>query len=145
MDNKEQIERNRIWKRLKTRKVLVSIIVILLLVALVGLIIIKYVPISNASTANKKMTDLADIFYKYYYEENTVKDDEKTTRENFSKWKDVGITIRLKDLKVYLDNRKNEDYSAFKNCDETQSKLTIFPTEPFGPTNYSVKIEVRCN
>ena len=141
MDNSEN---NKKWKKLKTKKALVSIIVILLVIVLGGLIFIKFLPISNASTANKKMTDLADVFYKYYYEENTVKDDDKATKEYFSNWKDIGITIRLKDLKIYLDNRKNEDYSAFKNCDETKSKLTVYPSEPFGPTNYSVKVEVQC-
>ena len=132
-------------KKSNLKVVLIIIFIILLVCFIGGLFFIKKNPISNDETAKTKMEKLSSVFYKYYYEENAVKGDQKETDKFFSRFTDIGITIRLKDLKVYLDSRKNEDYSEFKNCDENETKLTIYPKSPFGEKDYSIKVTTKCN
>ena len=44
----------------------------------------------------------------------------------------------------YLNNRKEEDFSAFKNCDDEKTKVIVYPTSPFNKDDYKVETVLSC-
>ena len=61
-----------------------------------------------------------------------------------SNYEDTGLTISLKDLKVYLDTHKIENYSALNTCDESKTKVTVYPVSPYGKKDYKIKTNLKC-
>ena len=128
--------------KISIKKILAILAIIILLMALVIIIVIK-VSSGEKLDASKKLNEYGELFYKYYYSENKSVDKE-ITKKMFSEWKDTGITIKLRDLKIYLDNHKVEDYSVFKTCDTEKTKVTVYPVSPYGENDYKVKSELIC-
>lgn len=132
--------------RKKTKVIVISIILGVLALFLVFLLYTKLVvnsPEARSEKANNKLNDLGGVFYSHYYDsvEETSKENTKNVISNY---KDVGFTITLKDLKLYLDTYKIEDYSALDDCNEEQTKVTVYPVEPFGKEDYNVRVILEC-
>lgn len=123
-------------------KIFVIILIIILVIFLGWLIIIKSGG-SKRVNATNKLNDLAKTFYSYYYEENKLSTEE-ATKQSLSQWKDIGITINLKNLKIYMDSRKTEDYSLFNNCDEDKTKIVVYPISPYGENDFKTETSLIC-
>lgn len=124
------------------KKNIILFVIIILVLFLVLVVFLKGIFIKN-NKANEKLYSLAGIFYDYYYEENKESTEEKT-KEFFSEFKDKGLTVNLSVLKIYLNNRKEEDFSVFKNCDDEKTKVIVYPTSPFNKDDYKVETVLSC-
>ena len=117
-----------------------AIIGIIILVLLLGFFI--YVNFNTKKIAENKLKKLGNEFYDYYYDEQNTDNKGSDFLKNYSK---IGITINLRDLKVYLDNHKIENYKIFSKCDETNTKITIFPFSPYGKNDRVIETTLDCN
>ena len=111
------------------------------------IIILIFILIVNANAekrAEKKLNSLAKTFYKYYYEEQSNKKETNAIADYLSQYSDTGLTINLRDLKVYMDNHKIENYKALSKCDEKKTKVTIYPFSPYGKKDRTIKTTLEC-
>ena len=129
-------------KKRMISKVIVVILIIILVIFVVWLLFIKN-GFSKYAKANDKLNSLANTFYSYFYEDNKEETEEETI-EYFSEYSDKGFSISLTNLKLYLDNRKEEDYSIFKGCDEDKTMIRIYPIKPYGEKDFTVETILTC-
>lgn len=134
---------NKGLRRYKVNKVIAIILIIIISLFLSVVLCIKF-NIGAKFNAGDKLNELAKIFYKYYYNENKLEDKEET-RKSFKEWKEIGLTIKLKDLKIYLDNHKKEDYSVLDKCDDDLTRITIYPVSPYDENDYKITTELKCD
>ena len=89
------------------------------------------------------MTELAKNFYENYYYDQVGSEFVKGHAENGIKI-DIANLARINnsDSQAILEEFKN---SAGENCDSTKSKVTIYPKDPYGKTDYELKIDLECN
>lgn len=126
----------------KNKKKTFAIIGIIIL--LIILCFILLISMSKDNRQERKMKQLGKIFYSYYYEEKVDKKDKDKVKVYMSNYADTGLTISLKDLKVYLDTHKIENYSALNTCDESKTKVTVYPVSPYGKKDYKIKTNLNC-
>ena len=62
-----------------------------------------------------------------------------------SEYAEIGLTMKLKDLKVYLDGHKIENYDSLKSCDEDKTKVTVYPIAPYGKKDFRVETKLECS
>ncbi len=125
------------------KKKVFAIIGIVLLVLIIGFIIIMNV--SKGSRAKLRVKNMANSFYKYYYEDNSDKSDKDKIKVFLSNYADSGLTIKLGDMETYIDTHKVENYKILEKCDKNKTKVTIYPKAPYDKTDYDVKIKMSCN
>lgn len=131
-------------EKLSKKKIVVIILIIIVIIFL--LIILGVKSIFNKNQApSKRLNELAEVFYKYYYQEQV---DEYKTQENLDKYlsefKDTGLSINLSSLEVYIDARKIENYDALKSCNNEETKVIIYPKSPYKADDYKVKLILDC-
>ncbi|MBQ9014241.1 MAG: hypothetical protein IJ094_11955 [Bacilli bacterium] len=124
----------------KGRVVAIILLVILLLV--VGVLV--FYNMNGEKRAKTRLTQISKIFYKYYYEDNSDKNDKDAIKVFLSKYAASGLTIRLKDMKVYIDSKKVENYKALKKCDEEKTKVIIYPQTPYGKDDFKIETKLDC-
>ena len=127
----------------RNRKSVLAVIGIVVIGAILGFII--FVTSGTDKRAEKRLNELGKKFYDYYYVEQSDKDDKTKIATFLEKYKETGLTIRLKDLKIYLDNHKVENYKALEKCDEEKTKVTIYPISPYGKKDRTIKTTLKCN
>ena len=127
---------------MKSKKKALAVIGILLL--LIALIFIIIVNLNAEKRAERRLRSLSKTFYSYYYKEQSDKNDDAKIKEFLSKYVDTGLTIKLKDMKVYLDNHKVENYSLLSKCDDDKTKVTIYPFSPYGKNDRTIKTTLEC-
>ena len=130
--------------RVKTISVIAGVVVVLVVVLVFGLGKTFAKPDKKQEKQlNDKMTELAKNFYENYYFDQVGSDFVKGHAEN-------GIKIDLANLARINNSDSQSVLNEFKNsegeaCDTTKSKVTIFPKDPYGKTDYELKIELECN
>ena len=92
---------------------------------------------------NDRMTELAKNFYENYYFDQVGSEFVKGHAEN-------GIKIDLANLARINNSDSQSVINEFKNkdgeaCNTTTSKVTIYPKDPYGKTDYELKIDLDCN
>lgn len=135
-------------KNLFSRKktlVIGAIILIVVLLGFIGFLVFNKVTAEDPKVkAEKKLSELADKFYKYYYEqkEETVSQEELKTF--LAGYKDSGLIINLKDLEIFVDSFQIQDYSAFDKCDKSGTRVYVYPKEPYGKSDYKKSFTLNC-
>ena len=112
------------------KKLLILIISTLLITCIViGLLILKNKNEDNK--AKEKITPIAQRFYEETYHpianEEILKDFTST-----------GIKISLEELIEY----EEESIKDYKKYDTSKSNISIYPKQPFGKEDYTIKIEL---
>lgn len=131
----------------KKRNVIITSVVAGVLVIAIVLIILL-----GANNQEKKLTsELESIgrnFYEEFYYSQIGSNDEE--RASFlSKYSTIGIKVDLENLARTLDN-KDEELAKFVNnktkqsCHLTNSKVTIYPQDPYGKTDYKIDVTLDC-
>ncbi len=93
--------------------------------------------------------DMGIEFYENLYYKQVGKTDEDR-KEFLTKFTDIGIKINLDSLSRYNIESNQEKISAFKNpktneaCNKDNSKVIIYPKEPYGQKDYRVEIQLDC-
>ena len=129
------------------KKKIIPIILICVLVLFLGYLLYVVLVVNTPENRTNKANDVLDkyggIFYSHYYDsvESEAKDE---TKRILSEYKDTGLTISLKDLRIYLDTYKMEDYSSVEKCNQEQTKITVFPVDPYGKQDFNVRVILEC-
>lgn len=126
----------------KNKGRVIAIIGIFILVLFLGVLV--FYNMNGEKRAEARLNQISKIFYKYYYEDNSNKDDKDAVKVFLSKYAASGLTIKLKDMKIYIDSKKVENYKALKNCNEEETKVTIYPTTPYGKNDFKIKTKMSC-
>lgn len=126
----------------KNKGRVIAIIGIFILVLFLGVLV--FYNMNGEKRAEARLNQISKIFYKYYYEDNSNKDDKDAVKVFLSKYAASGLTIKLKDMKIYIDSKKVENYKALKNCNEEETKVTIYPTTPYGKNDFKIKTKLDC-
>ena len=121
---------------------IIAIIALVILLLVVGVLV--FYNMNGEKRAKTRLTQISKIFYKYYYEDNSDKNDKDAIKVFLSKYAASGLTIRLKDMKVYIDSKKVENYKALKKCDEEKTKVIIYPQTPYGKDDFKIETKLDC-
>lgn len=93
-----------------------------------------------------ELKEMGKDFYENFYYDLVVKDHGK---EQISKFKDVGIKIDLNNLGRYKSENE-EKVSKFvnpkdnKECKKEDTKVVIYPEDPFEKNNYRIETILSC-
>lgn len=131
-------------KKKMNKKVWSIIIVICLLIILIStIIVVSKISKNNTNTDRsnvvaKELKELTKEFYEEkYYDTIDV--------EILKKSKDSGLRVNLKDLYIRCDrDKKIVDPTTGNRCNEEETYAVIYPTEPFGKTDYKVEYTINC-
>ena len=126
----------------KNKGRVIAIIGIFILVLFLGVLV--FYNMNSEKRAEARLNQISKIFYKYYYEDNSNKDDKDAIKVFLSKYAASGLTIKLKDMKIYIDSKKVENYKALKNCDEEKTKVIIYPQTPYGKDDFKIETKLDC-
>ena len=108
---------------------------------------------SNKGRLESDLERLGRNFYEsYYHEQISAAYDADKLKDFLSKYESIGIKVNLDNLERYpatdLDNKAI--IAEFKNsktdepCDPTATKISIFPIEPYGKTDYRLETTLAC-
>jgi len=130
-------------KRVKTIAIIAGAIVVI--AAVVCLIL--FGPFNKSKRIEKKLTnrmqELGKDFYENYYYDQVGKDFVKNYENN-------GIKVDLNNLARLNSNDSDAILGEFKNakgesCNANNTKVTIYPKDPYEKTNYEIKVTLDCN
>lgn len=87
----------------------------------------------------KNLTEAGKNFYETQY---YVGLEDPTTLANF---KDTGLNISITNLEVILplDEATKKELTN-KECDLDETKIIIYPKDPYGVENHEIKVELSC-
>ena len=147
----------KVAKKLKSKKtpepIEKKIILACLIVSSCVVVLSVFVGIffSPQRVAERKLEKLAADYYEnYFYDKfaSTVPEDEK--EKVFKDYSEHGFApVYLRQLLLF-DNERDAGYAKYFNtttysCDKNQTKIQIFPVEPYGRKNYRVEYAPSCN
>ena len=127
---------------LKNKKVLMLaggiILAIIILIIILVMIFNKKDEVKIVALEDK-LKDYTMQFYKEHYfsrEEN---------REILEEYKDRGFNITITSLKTIVPfDEETESLLKEKNCDYSNSVIKIYPKEPYGEKDCTIKVELSC-
>ena len=97
----------------------------------------------------KKVKSMGVDYYNNYLYDTLSKDRKKEDLNKIlAKYAGIGIKINLETLEKYSSGKyKNEIKNLKSNkkaCDKNNTKVTIYPEEPYNKTDYRVEVELDC-
>lgn len=135
-------------KRKLNKKTLAIVAALLIVVILVVLLVI-FGKKSNEKELESSLNKMGASFYEnFYYEQIGSSADDRTSL--LSKFSTIGIKIDLENLGRYNDGEFKKDIKEFKNsltgekCNQTKTKVIIYPKSPYGKTDYKIETELSC-
>lgn len=128
---------------MKKKNVIIVSLVILLAAIIFGIIILVNTNIFNETIVKSDLKKITESFYGYYYDDNNKNNDIKSFLNQF---KGTGLSITLGDLEIYLEARtgKKIEYKSLEKCDRANTKVIIYPKEPFNKSAFDLKYELNC-
>lgn len=136
-------------KTLKTVLMIITFIVI----CVFSVIVILSVKDKQRREEDKLYSSLNNVvkeFYKDYYYQVVLGDNDEDRKNNAESYKNSGITYTLDELAKYKINDEDSILSQFKNyrtnqpCDYKNTKITIYPHEPYGSEDIRVESNIVC-
>lgn len=131
----------------KKNNIIITAVVALVLVAGIILLVV-FTSNNQEKELTKELETIGRNFYEdFYYSQIGENDEERATF--LSKYSTIGIKVDLENLARTLDN-KEETLAKFVNkktkqsCHLTNSKVTIYPQDPYGKTNYKIDVTLDC-
>lgn len=135
-------------KRKLNKKTLAIVVAVLIVVILVVLLVV-FGKKSNEKELESSLNKMGASFYEnFYYEQIGSSADDRTSL--LSKFSTIGIKIDLENLGRYNDGEFKKDIKEFKNsltgekCNQTKTKVIIYPKSPYGKTDYKIETELSC-
>jgi hypothetical protein len=95
-----------------------------------------------AIVASRTLDSLARNYYEdYYWPKFTKNRDTKDVEAAFEKYEGSGFPpLTLRQLLIFDPSQK----SVLKSCDPSATKVIIYPTSPFGKSNYRLEPTLAC-
>lgn len=135
-------------KRKLNKKTLAIVVAVLIVIILVVLLVV-FGKKSNEKELESSLNKMGSSFYEnFYYEQIGSSADDRTSL--LSKFSTIGIKIDLENLGRYNDGEFKKDIKEFKNsltgekCNQTKTKVIIYPKSPYGKTDYKIETELSC-
>ena len=140
-------------KIIENKKLILIIGAVVLLPIIVGLVIWGIFGRDKEPTQEEVLKgylqDMGVGFYEDFYYEQIGADYE--ARKTFlEKYKDIGIKVNLDNLSRYNAKENKEKIESFVNeetkeeCDKENSKVIIYPHEPYNQKDYDMEIQLSC-
>ncbi len=133
----------------KLNKKTLAIVVALLIVVILVVLLVVFGKKSNEKELESSLNKMGSSFYEnFYYEQIGSSADDRTSL--LSKFSTIGIKIDLENLGRYNDGEFKKDIKEFKNsltgekCNQTKTKVIIYPKSPYGKTDYKIETELSC-
>lgn len=133
----------------KLNKKTLAIVVALLIVVILVVLLVVFGKKSNEKELESSLNKMGSSFYEnFYYEQIGSSADDRTSL--LSKFSTIGIKIDLENLERYNDGEFKKDIKEFKNsltgekCNQTKTKVIIYPKSPYGKTDYKIETELSC-
>ena len=144
-----------IIERIKENKKLFLIgLGVLVVVAIVVFFIFNKPSKDKVNEKDKLTSELEklgkDYYENYYYVSAANSSDLADKKEYLKNFTSVGLKINLENLQRYNNTLKEKNETVFKNtkdnkdCDLEKSMVTIYPTEPFGKSDYKISVFLDC-
>ncbi len=130
------------------------IVVVVVIVGAVSLFGESHALPNQKEHLESRLKELSKEFYEVQYYPNlansktgeAMTDDEK--KAFAQKYKDTGITIDLASLARLYGDKKDEIMDEFKNgdkaCNYDNTKVVIYPKDPYTVNSYEVKVILDC-
>ncbi len=139
-----------------------------LVVVIVALVLIPSFSLNRAEKDMKnKLNDLGVTFYEDFYFKSAGNGDEEKRKEFLGRFSDIGIKVSLENLLRYyvttdkykeldianVDASVTDRVEALKkawfedknyNCDGDNTKVIIYPKDPFGEKDYKTELVTVC-
>ena len=135
-------------KRKLNKKTLAIVVAVLIVIILVVLLVV-FGKKSNEKELESSLNKMGSSFYEnFYYEQIGSSADDRTSL--LSKFSTIGIKIDLENLGRYNNGEFKKDIKEFKNsltgekCNQTKTKVIIYPKSPYGKTDYKIETELSC-
>ena len=103
---------------------------------------------NNQADLKKELESVGRNFYENFYYDK-AEDEGKSKAEFLAQFKEVGIKVDLENLMRASEN-KDEIKKKFVNsktkeeCNQTNTKVTIKPKDPYGKTDYTIEVTLDC-
>lgn len=144
---------NSMVEYVKNNKKQVGIVAGIVLVVVVALVITINVTNSNKQTQEQKLEakleDLGKDFFENFYYPQVGSDD--SSRATFlEKFSEIGIKVNLDNLSRYNGEGVEDKIAEFvndetgKECDKENTKVTIYPKDPYGKGDYTIEVTLVC-
>lgn len=126
----------------KQRRILIVGIVFLVIVIL-GILVLTRTDMFKDYLIKRDLRKTANTFYSLYYDENNKDNNIKEFLSGFNK---SGLTISLKDMQIIIEQKTNGGtlYSTLEKCDIENTKVIIYPKEPYTKNDIDIKFELSC-
>jgi hypothetical protein len=124
---------------MKDKKNLMVLVGIVALAIVIVVSIIIFGKISNESKKENEMKNLGKAFYEEVYYKQLVESDIEV-KDFLSRFKENGIKFDLKTLVGYKDDNKE----LFDKCNLDDSKVTIYPSDPYKQDSYKMELTLSC-
>lgn len=124
---------------MKDKKNLIILIGIIILAIVIIFSIFTFSKLSKENKRENEMKNLGKSFYEEIYYKQLVDSDIKL-KDFLSKYKENGIKFDLKTLVNYNDENKE----VFDKCNLEDSKITIYPEEPYKQDSYKMELTLLC-
>lgn len=137
-------------KKIKQLIEIVGIIVAIILVALIIYFLLVTKPASEKELKGY-LNDMGKDFYTtFYYKQISNGKSDEEIQNYLSKFKDIGIKVSLTGLSEYNAGGNDAIIEKFKNesneeCNRTNTKVIIYPKEPYTKTDYVLETVLDCN
>lgn len=133
---------------MKNKKI-IYIIIGVIVVLLIGFFLLlsnqKKKETSNDNPKENKEDLLERIgknFYEDYYHPEVLTVAGESLMNNLAQ---TGISISVSAIDVITPiNKETKEYLDTKKCDYENTKIFIYPKEPFGISDYTIKVDLAC-
>ena len=125
--------------KMKDKKNLMVLVGIVALAIVIVVSIVIFGKISNESKKENEMKNLGKAFYEEVYYKQLVESDIEV-KDFLSRFKENGIKFDLKTLVGYKDDNKE----LFDKCNLDDSKVTIYPSDPYKQDSYKMELTLSC-
>lgn len=133
----------------KKKFILIGSIVAGVIVLAVLIILCITVFFNKESITTKKVKSMGEDYYtNYLYDALAKGRDKKDLDKILVKYASIGIKINLNTLEKYDSGKYKNEIKNLKSkkkaCDKNNTKVTIYPEEPYNKTDYRVEVELDC-
>lgn len=135
-----------------------EILIGLLIFTLIGVAVVLVLVFTNGNKKEEQtqkdklngyLNELGKSFYEDYYYDAMASQNEDAISDTLSKFSGIGIKVNLDNLSRYNGDGVEEKTKEFKNekdeeCDKKNTKVIIYPKEPYGKTDYEIETVLEC-
>jgi hypothetical protein len=149
---KEEIKEVEVKEEKKCPKkkyiIIGSIIAGVILLAVLIILCITFF-FNKERIVTKKVKSMGvDYYTNYLYDTLAKGRDKKDLDKILIKYASIGIKMDLNTLEKYDSGKYKDEIKNLKSkkkaCDKNNTKVTIYPEEPYNKTDYRVEIELDC-